>query len=219
MHRAALFDLDGTLVDTAPDLCGTIADMQTDRGLPAMSLQSLSHLASGGARALLGAGFGVMPIDATFEPLRLEFLERYEARIARESTPYAGIVPMLHALNTHQVPLGVVTKKPHYLAKQLMQALGLLDLCPVLVGGDSTPSPKPSPLPCLLAAESLKLNPQTCVMIGDDARDITAGKAANMHTVAVRYGYLASDIASWGADVIVDTPTQLHEWLMNTLNP
>ncbi|HEX4842967.1 MAG TPA: HAD-IA family hydrolase [Limnobacter sp.] len=213
--KAVLFDLDGTLVDTAPDLCGTIQDMQSDRGMEVSPLASMQHLSSGGARALLRAGFGLEPHYPDFPAMRAEFLERYEARIARASAPYSGIVPLLHGIQSKGLRWGVVTNKPYYLAEKLMAELDLLRDCAVLIGGDSAEKPKPSPLPCLMAASELRLPTDRCVMVGDDARDIEAGQAAGMFSVAVRYGYIASDIDQWGADVVVNSPQSLASWVMN----
>ncbi|HEX4916807.1 MAG TPA: HAD-IA family hydrolase [Limnobacter sp.] len=213
--KAVLFDLDGTLVDTAPDLCGTIQDMQSDRGVEVSSLASMQHLSSGGARALLKAGFKLEPHFPEFPAMRAEFLERYEARIARASAPYSGIVPLLNGLQSKGLRWGVVTNKPYYLAEKLMGELGLLNDCAVLIGGDTADKPKPSPLPCLLAASELRLPTEQCVMVGDDARDIEAGRAAGMFCVAVRYGYIASDIEQWGADAILNSPQELSSWVMN----
>lgn len=213
MLRGVLFDLDGTLVDTAPDLCGTLQDMQSDRGLEPTGMARMRHLASGGARALLKIGFDLEPHYPEFADMRAEFLQRYEARIARESAPYSGIVPLLNDLDGLGVQWGVVTNKPYYLAELLMAELGLLQRCRVLIGGDTAAKPKPSPLPCLMAAGQLRLPTEQCVMVGDDERDVIAGADAGMRTVAVRYGYIASPIERWGADAVVDTPQDLNRWI------
>lgn len=213
MFKGILFDLDGTLVDTAPDLCGTIQDMQGDRGLDMTPFSAMQHLASGGARALLKVGFGLEPHYPDFAAFRLEFLERYEARIARESAVYSGMGPLLGEIEARGAQWGVVTNKPYYLAEKLMAELGLLNRAAVLIGGDTAEKPKPSPLPCLMAAAQLQLPTQQCVMIGDDARDVESGRAAGMATVAVKYGYIASDIDQWGADATVQTPHDLARWL------
>ncbi|WP_370263264.1 HAD family hydrolase [Limnobacter sp.] len=214
-YKAVLFDLDGTLVDTAPDLCGTIQDMQSDRGVDITPLQAMQHLSSGGARALLKAGFGLEPHYPEFQAMRGEFLQRYEERIARDSAPYSGIVPLLHGLQSKGLRWGVVTNKPYYLAEKLLNELDLLQHCSVLIGGDTAEKPKPSPLPCLMAAAELRLPCDACVMVGDDARDIQAGQAAGMYSVAVRYGYIASDIQHWGADLILNSPHDLATWVNN----
>lgn len=208
-----LFDLDGTLVDTAPDLCGTIQDMQRERAQPETPFKQMQHLASGGARALLGIGFKVTPQDEAFQPLREEFLERYKARIARESQIYEGILPLLDQIEASGKTWAIVTNKPAYLAEILVRKLGLLDRCASLVGGDTTDEPKPSPKPCLHAAEEIGLKPDQCIMIGDDERDIVSGRRAGMLTAAVEYGYIASDISQWNADWVFKTPKALAQLL------
>lgn len=213
MIKALLFDLDGTLVDTAPDLCGTIQDMQSDRGLDLTPMTAMEHLASGGARALLKIGFGLEPQFADFPAFRAEFLARYEARIAHASSVYSGIRPLLDGLGAKGLRWGVVTNKPYYLAEKLLAELGLLDDCEVLIGGDTAAAPKPSPAPCLLAASRLNTPAQACAMIGDDERDIVAGRDAGMHTVAAGYGYIASPIEAWQADVLVHNTRELQAWV------
>jgi phosphoglycolate phosphatase len=211
--KGILFDLDGTLVDTAPDLCGTIQEMQSDRGVDITPYKSIEHLASGGARALLRAGFGLEMHYPAFPAMRTEFLERYEARIARESAIYSGIQPLLREINACGAQWGIVTNKPFYLAKKLICELGLDHECRVLIGGDSAEKPKPSPLPCFMAAAQMSLPTSQCVMIGDDERDIIAGRDAGMMTVAVEYGYIASPIEQWGANAVVKTTLDLTKWL------
>lgn len=215
--KAVFFDLDGTLIDTAPDLCGTIQDMQKDRGVEVTPFKSMEHLASGGARALLGIGFGVEPGQDEFATLRLEFLERYEARIALASVIYDGMNEVLNHLERNGLVWGVVTNKPYYLADKLMRKLDLFERCGVLIGGDTADKPKPSPLPCLLASEKTGIAPQLSLMVGDDERDIVSGRSAGMRTAAVAYGYIANPVASpikqWGADFVFDTTKDLHRWL------
>lgn len=208
--QAVFFDLDGTLVDTAPDLCGTIQDMQRDRNVAITPYAEMEHLASAGARGLLGKGFGVTPDQDRFQPLRQEFLERYEARIAQGSRIYDGVMPMLAELDTLGVVWGVVTNKPFYLAEQLLGKLQLLERCATLIGGDTAAKPKPSALPCVLAAERTGMPAEKCLMVGDDARDIESGRAAGMRTAAVAYGYIASPIEQWAADLVFNTPQDLH---------
>ncbi|MEQ9106643.1 MAG: HAD-IA family hydrolase [Limnobacter sp.] len=211
--RGILFDLDGTLVDTAPDLCGTIQDMQSDRGVELTAYSDMEHLASGGARLLLKAGFGLEMHYPEFPAMRAEFLERYEARIARESAVYSGIMPMLNEIKACGAQWGIVTNKPYYLAEKLVHELGLNLGCSALIGGDTAEKPKPSPLPCLMAAGEMRLPTEQCVMIGDDERDVVAGREAGMLTVAVEYGYIASPIYQWGADAVVKTAHDLAKWL------
>lgn len=211
--KAVFFDLDGTLIDTAPDLCGTIQDMQRDRGVNITPFKSMEHLASGGARALLGIGFEVEPGQAEFAGLRLEFLERYEARISKASAVYPGMMESLDLLESLGLAWGVVTNKPYYLAEKLMHELGLFERSAVLIGGDTAEKPKPSPLPCLMACDKVGVKPEFSLMVGDDARDIVSGKAAGMSTAAVAYGYIASPIEQWGADFVFETTKDFRHWL------
>ena len=211
--NAVLFDLDGTLADTAPDLCGTIQDMQAARGVAVMPVASMAHWCSGGARALLKAGFDLDMTHPDFAAHRDEFLQRYEARIAQHTQLYPGIAALLADLDQRKIPWGVVTNKPYYLADKLMVALELHPSCGVLVGGDSAAQPKPSPLPCLMAAQALGVAPEHCVRVGDDERDVAAGKAAGMHTLAVAYGYITSSIEAWQADGVMPNTQALRNWV------
>ncbi|HEX5487099.1 MAG TPA: HAD-IA family hydrolase [Limnobacter sp.] len=211
--RAVMFDLDGTLVDTAPDLCGTIQDMQRQRGVEITPLKEMEHLASGGARALLFKGFGLQPTDPEFQAMRQEFLAHYESRIAHESRVYQGVHELLEWLERSGIQWGIVTNKPYYLAELLIKQLNVFHQCSTLVGGDTAPEPKPSPLPCTLAASRIGVSPERCVMIGDDERDVVSGRKAGMQTVAVRYGYIASDIDAWNADHICDHPLDIKTWI------
>ncbi len=203
--KAVLFDLDGTLVDTAPDLGGTIMEMQTARGLPCTPLHSLRPVASAGARGLLEAGFGLKPEDDSFEAMRTEFLQRYEARIVKESCLFEGFAELLKRYQTKGIAWGIVTNKNERLATLLVNGLKLNEQCAVLIGGDTTPHAKPHPEPCLAAVRSLQLHPEDCWFVGDDLRDIQAGKAAGMTTVAAGYGYCGNPepVQTWGADIVV----------------
>lgn len=218
--KAILFDLDGTLVDTAPDLAGTIIDMQIARSLPTSPFQLLRSFASAGAQGLLNAGFDITPEAKNYEELCHEFLERYENRIAGESSIFKGITPLLNDLQNNNIVWGIVTNKSERLAQKLINALELDTHCAVLVGGDSTSHSKPHPKPCLFACEKLNIDPATSWFIGDDIRDIQAGKAANMYTIAAAYGYCnykVNSIQTWQADLIVHSPKQLHQKVVAAL--
>lgn len=184
--RAVLFDLDGTLVDTAPDLIAPVQQFRAEIGLPALADETLRPLASRGALALLRTGLPDVS-DEALEGYRLEFLRRYAARIAEHSQPYSGMTALLDLLRDHKVPIGVVTNKPEALARALLDALGIV--VDVLVGGDSVARPKPDPLPVLTAVERLGLAPAQCWMVGDDPRDLIAARAAGCVSVAVLHGY------------------------------
>lgn len=203
MHtaRAWLFDLDGTLVDTAPDLVGAINDMRKARQLPALALNQLRGEASNGARGLLHAGFGLNPEDADFAAAREEFLERYAERNHQKTKLFADIGNLLQALTQAGKRWGIVTNKPIALTRPLISAL---DLHPeVLLGGDSAPRPKPNPDVLWLACAHLNLPAEECLYFGDAPRDIEAGRAAGMRTVACGWGYVETspNPANWGADL------------------
>ncbi|MDN3920205.1 phosphoglycolate phosphatase [Roseateles violae] len=206
---AVLFDLDGTLVDSAPDLTGAANEMLLARGLPALPFETLRPMCGSGARGMVGSAFGLRPGEDGYEALKNEFLDRYELRLLRETRVFAAVEPLLAALRAAELRWGVVTNKAERFALPLSQAL---ELRPgALVGGDSTPHTKPHPAPLLEAARRLGVAPEHCVYVGDDERDVIAGQAAGMRTVAVRWGYLgqARAIEDWGASRVVDTPDEL----------
>jgi len=213
--RAVLFDLDGTLVDSAPDLAGATNEMLAARGLPEVPFERLRPMVGAGARGMMGVAFGVSPMEATFPALRDEFFDRYEQRLLRATAPFDGVAAMLEALAKSGLGWGIVTNKSERFALPLARGLGWMDSAAAVVGGDTTPHAKPHPAPLLEAARRAGVPPEACVYVGDDARDIAAGRAAHMLTAAVRWGYLGDGepIEAWGADVIVDTPEQLLEWL------
>lgn len=212
---AVLFDLDGTLVDSAPDLAGTANEMRAARGLPALPYGALRPYAGSGARGLLAAALQAHPGQSTYPGLRDEFHGRYEARMLQETALFDTIGPMLDALDRHGMPWGIVTNKALRFAAPLSQALGLLPRAAALVGGDSTPHTKPHPAPLLEAARRLGLPPQGCVYVGDDHRDMHAGRAAAMPVLAAAWGYLGIEtpIHEWGADVVLAEPDDLLKTL------
>jgi len=213
--RAVLFDLDGTLVDSAPDL-GHAADlMRQRRGLPPLDEEYYRPRASSGARGMIEAAFGVTPDHPEFEPLRREYLDTYGQVMLRCTRPFDGVPQLLEGLRRAGLPWGIVTNKVERFALPLTAALPDLAEAAVVIGGDSTPHAKPHPAPLLEAAQRLGLTPQACVYVGDDERDIVAGRAAGMPTVAVRYGYLGvdADVTAWGADLIIEAPGELLNFL------
>jgi N-acetyl-D-muramate 6-phosphate phosphatase len=207
--RAILFDFDGTLADTAPDLAGTANDMRIARGLTPVDYALLRAQASHGARGLVGTAFDVTPQDTQFEALRDEFLQRYEARLTQHSTLFAGVVPMLNRLEQQSLAWGIVTNKATRYAQPLVQALGLRPQ--TLVCGDTTAFAKPHPQPLLHAAQQIGCAPQDCVYVGDDLRDVQAGLAAGMQTWIALWGYLGQDAApqQWGATRMINTPEEI----------
>ena len=210
--KAALFDLDGTLVDSAPDFIAVINRMRADRGREAMSLADLRPVVSKGSRAMLAAGFPDVAASER-EAWVPEFLDRYEAELGVHGKPFDGVERMLAALEAHATPWGIVTNKPEYLARKLMPLLGWESRCAVLIGGDTLAVRKPDPLPLLHAAESIGIVASDCVYVGDDERDILAARAAGMPSVVALWGYRLheDDPFAWQGDILVHEPRELCE--------
>ena len=206
--RAVLFDLDGTLIDSAPDLAGASNDMRLARGLPALPYECLRPMVGSGARGMVGAAFGVGPEDAGFQALREEFLSRYELRMTQDTRVFADMLPVLKALEARACLWGIVTNKAMRFTEPLVRALGLQGRAAVVIAGDTTAHAKPHPAPLLEAARRMGFEPCQCAYVGDDLRDVQAGRAAGMTTVAVRWGYLGvgDPIEAWGADHVADSP-------------
>jgi len=209
--HAVLFDLDGTLIDSAPDLAGTGNDMRLARGLLPLPYERFRPMVGAGARGMVGVALQVEPADAEFIQLRDEFLQRYEQRMMQQTQVFDAMRPVLAELLSRGVPWGIVTNKAQRFTEPLVRALGLHSQAATVISGDSTPHAKPHPAPLLEAARQLKLQPQHCVYVGDDLRDVQAGRAAGMHTVAAGWGYLGlgESIGDWGADHVIETPSQL----------
>ena len=203
-----LFDLDGTLIDSAPDLAGASNDMRLARGLPALPYERLRPMVGSGARGMVGAAFGVGPEEAGFQALRDEFLSRYALRMTQDTRVFADMLPMLKALEARACLWGIVTNKAMRFTEPLVRALGLQGRAAVVIAGDTTAHAKPHPAPLLEAARRMGVKPGQCVYVGDDLRDVLAGRAAGMTTVAVRWGYLGvgDPIEAWGADHVADSP-------------
>ncbi|AJK45433.1 phosphoglycolate phosphatase [Burkholderia plantarii] len=214
---AVLFDLDGTLADTAPDLAGAVHKMQRERGLPETPLDALRPLASAGARGLLGGGFGIAPGAPGYEAMRVEFLANYAAAICVKTTLFPGIAELLDALDARGVRWGIVTNKATRLTEPLVALLGLAPRAASIVCGDTTAHSKPHPAPLLHAADQMGIAPQRIVYVGDDLRDIQAGTAAGMATIAAAYGYCGDGAPpeTWQAQHFAATTDALHELLRN----
>ncbi|MBP6225123.1 MAG: phosphoglycolate phosphatase [Rhizobacter sp.] len=204
--RAVLFDLDGTVVDSAPDLAGAANEMRRARGLAEVPYARLRAMVGSGARGLVGEAFGVGPDDELFIELRDEFLARYESRMTLQTRIFEQVESLLDALDARAVPWGIVTNKAIRYADPLTRALGLHERAAVVIGGDTTPHSKPHPAPLLEAARRMHIDPACCLYVGDDIRDVQAGQAAGMCTVAVTWGYLGvgDPVESWGAHHTVD---------------
>ena len=211
LFRGVLFDLDGTLIDSAPDLAGAGNDMRLARGLAAHPLAHFRPMVGSGARGMIGRAFDVGPDHDSFGALRDEFLQRYEARMTQETRLFPEMQPVLDALARHAVPWAIVTNKATRFSDPLVRALGLLPPAATLVCGDTTPHAKPHPAPLLEAARRLGVPAGECVYIGDDLRDVQAGRAAGMRTIAVHWGYLGEGeaIEAWGADHLARNADEL----------
>jgi 2-phosphoglycolate phosphatase len=213
--RAILFDLDGTLADTAPDLAAAVNWLRTERGLEPTPYAILRPTASAGARGMIGAAFGLKPGDDGYEELRLAWFDRYQAAMAVHSTLFDGIVELLDGIGAAGMAWGIVTNKPARFTDPLVPQIGLAH-AGCIVSGDTTPHAKPHPAPLLEAARRLGIAPEDCWYVGDDLRDIEAGHAAGMVTVACNWGYCgAIDPATWGAHYQLDTPQHLLQTLRN----
>ena len=213
--RAVLFDLDGTLVDSASDLAGAADKMRTDRGLSPFEPSRYRPMVGAGARGMLGVAFGMQPDHPDFATMKEEFFVNYERRLTQETYAFEGVPELLAQLVARQIPWGVVTNKSERFALPLTQAMPLFITADAIVGGDTTPHAKPHPEPLFEAARRLGLAPEQCMYVGDDERDVVAGLAAGMATVAAGYGYLGrnADVAQWGAHATIQSPLELLHWL------
>ena len=213
--RAVLFDLDGTLVDTAPDL-GYALNLQRSRhGLARLPDELIRPQASHGARGLLGLGFGVKPDDAKFAAMREEFLELYAANLCRHSQPFPGVLDLLDGIESRGLKWGVVTNKPARFTEPLMSLLDLAERAACIVSGDTCPQPKPHPAPMFAAAELCAAAPAACLYLGDAERDIEAARAAGMPALVAAWGYLdATDTPhTWGAHAEIRHPLDTLDYL------
>ncbi len=218
--RAVLFDLDGTLADTAPDLAAAVNLLRTERGLEPTPYAVLRPTASAGARGMIGAAFGLGPADAGYEELRQQWFARYQAAMAVHSSLFDGIVELLSGISGAGMAWGIVTNKPARFTDPLVPQIGLAHAA-CIVSGDTTGHAKPHPAPLLEGARRLGLAPEQCWYAGDDLRDIEAGRAAGMVTVACAWGYCgAIEPTGWGADYLVASPLALRDLLLaHTVSP
>jgi 2-phosphoglycolate phosphatase len=209
--KAVLFDLDGTLADTAPDLAAAVNLMRTKRALDPAPYLSLRPFASAGARGLIGAGFQITPEHPDYESMRLEFLANYEAAIAMHSQLFSGVEELLNGLGQLNLTWGIITNKAERFTNPLIPQIGLENAACV-ISGDTTAHAKPHPEPLLEAARRIQIPPSECWYVGDDLRDIQAAQAANMTSIAAAWGYCgAVEPTHWKADAILDSPLELLE--------
>jgi phosphoglycolate phosphatase len=209
--KAVLFDLDGTLVDTAPDLGRAANEVRAEAGLAPLPVADYRPVASAGARGLLKVAFGIDPDHATFAPRRERFLAHYRAGLSRESRLFPGIDAALAAFERARVPWGIVTNKPQWLTEPLLADLGLAARSAVSLGAMDGLKPKPAPDALLRACAALGLAAADCVYVGDDQRDVAAARAAGMPVLAAAWGYVGygEPVESWNADAILHEPAEL----------
>jgi len=212
--RAVLFDLDGTLADTAPDLAGALNALLTELGESRLPFADIRPHVSHGARAMIGFALNLQPDDEGYAPLHRRFLEIYSAGLAEQTVLFDGMEELLLAAEAHGMPWGVVTNKPARLTDPLMAALELTGRAGCIVSGDTTAHAKPHPEPLLHASRLIGVPPEACLFVGDAERDIEAGRRAGMRTLVARFGYLGADDRpdAWGADGIVDSPAEILGW-------
>ena len=213
--RAVLFDLDGTLADTAADLANAVNRVRADRGLPPLALDALRPHASHGARGMLGAAFGVTREDPDFEPLRDAFLAYYEGALCVQSRLFSEAQDVLAEIEARGLSWGIVTNKAARFTMPLLESLVMSERGGIVICGDTTRRAKPHPEPLLAAAKALGVEPAECVYVGDAERDIVAGQAAGMKTLVAMYGYLGEDDApeGWSADGCIASLRELLDWL------
>jgi phosphoglycolate phosphatase len=215
MFEAALFDLDGTLADTAPDLGAALNRLRREEELEDLPLEVLRPVASNGVRGLLKVGFGYSPDHPQYGSHAQRFLEHYRNALCVRTVLFEGVREMLDELDARAIPWGIVTNKQQRFTLPLVGELGLATRAGCVVSGDTTARPKPHPDPLLFAAAALRVEPARCVYVGDDLRDVQAGRAAGMTTIAATYGYLGNDepVETWGADVLIAHPADLFRLL------
>lgn len=213
--RAVLFDLDGTLLDTAPDFVLAINALRAEEALAPLAATVLRPHVSHGGAALICAAFNMTAAQPEFERRRLRLLDLYAHVLAQATVPFAGVEDLLLTLETRGLPWGIVTNKPGWLTTPLLAALGLDQRAGCVIAGDTTARAKPHPEPLLAAAQALAIRPADCLYVGDAQRDIDAARAAGMACLVALYGYIGSDDhpERWGGDGSIACPQDLLAWL------
>lgn len=215
MIHLVLFDLDGTLADTAPDMAAALNQLRTEENLPPLAYADIRPEVSHGSPALLKLGFDLTSDAPAYPELRQRFLDLYEARLCRETVLFPGVPDLLDTIEKQGLRWGIVTNKPGWLTEPLLVQLALTARAACVVSGDTMPNRKPHPDQLLHACKLTHTVPANCVYVGDAIRDVQAAHAAGMATVVARYGYIAAheQPADWDADIMIDTPTGLLPWL------
>jgi 2-phosphoglycolate phosphatase len=213
--HAVFFDLDGTLLDTAPDLIVACNQVLQEYQKPPVDLPEFQYYIHGGALMMICESFGIRPDDPLYPEIKSKFLERYQQQLTLHSRLYPGIEQTLQYLELRKIPWGVVTNKLEYLTKPIMQYFGMSQRCCCMICGDTLPTPKPHPAPLLYACQLARVKSKHCLFIGDSLSDMQAAQAAGMFAIAAAYGYLPKnhEWTSWPSDAIVQTPHELTELL------
>ena len=213
--QAVFFDLDGTLIDTAPDMGGALNRLLAIHDRPTLAADAIRPHVSNGANVLIKLGFGDHISDEELAKLRQEYLDIYASHLAEESAPFPGMLQTLEAIEEKGLPWGVITNKPGWLTEPLLKQLNLWSRCVCVVSADTCAERKPHPMPMFYACEVAGVTPENCLYVGDDLRDMQAGNAANMTTVAAAYGYIGRDepISRWGAHFTIASPPDLLDLL------
>jgi N-acetyl-D-muramate 6-phosphate phosphatase len=213
-YAALLFDLDGTLLDTAPDLAWALNTLLQEHQLPPLEYASIRTQVSNGATAVLRLGFPTADA-ARFDELRPRFLQIYRDNLTRATRLFPGFETVLAQLEAHHIPWGIITNKPAAFTEPLLQQLGLYQRASCVLSGDSLPVQKPHPLPLLTAAQRLGVEPTRCIYVGDALRDAQAARSANMVAIGARFGYIdaAEDLNAWPVDAWIEQPLDLLEWV------
>ncbi|TRZ94372.1 MAG: HAD family hydrolase [Rhodocyclaceae bacterium] len=211
MPEAVLFDLDGTLADTAPDLGGALNQLLLEQGRSQLPMAKLRPHVSSGARGMIGAGLGITPADPAYPDLQQRFLAIYQDTLCVGTRLFEGMAEHLDELEARGIPWGVVTNKSQRFAIPLMEGLGLRQRSACMVCGDSAQRSKPHGHPMQLASAVIGIAATDCIYVGDDERDVISGRTAGMTTVIAAWGYLGGDkpLASWGADIVAASPKDI----------
>jgi len=213
--KTVLFDLDGTLADTAPDLADALNTVLGNNGKTPLPFEQIRPVVSHGGIALVRLGFGIEPEHPEFDALRQQLLDIYASGIANKTQLFPGMAELLNSIETAGMNWGVVTNKPAWLTEPLLDALQLTQRAASIVSGDTLPERKPHPSPLLYACEQAGSHSMECVYVGDAERDIVAGHRAGMKTVVALFGYIGKDDKpeTWGADALLESPQHIKEWL------
>ena len=215
MIKAVLFDFDGTVADTAPDLGHALNRQRIARGMAPLPIEQIRTEASAGARGLLGLAFNINPGDTGYDLMREEFLDFYSERLCHDTCLFPGMAELLDELEARNLPWGIVTNKPARFTQPLIQLLGLTQRAACVISGDETAHAKPHPEPLLVASQKIAVTPSECIYLGDDLRDVQASLAAGMLPIVANYGYLGNGHPPeiWGAKYLIDHPRDLLTYL------